>query len=155
MAEWKVTKAYVGTKCSLGEGPYYSKEHHQLRFVDINNHKLHVIDLNKGPSSLTTIDTGMPVGVTADLDGVDSREVILTGAKDGVTKFNLKTGEHTYVAKYWSGPDAEDKTRRYVEDDFSPSILLTQLIVCDPTMAPSIRKEGSGWRRSWIRRSLS
>lgn len=54
----------------------------------------------------------MPIGVTANIDGVDSSEVILAGAKDGVTKFNLKTQEHEYVAKYWSGPDAEDKTRR-------------------------------------------
>ncbi len=79
---------------------------------DINNKKLFIIDLAKGPSSTKVIDTKMPLGVTANIEGVDSSEVILTGAKDGVTKFNLKTGEHEYVAKYWSGPDAEDKTRR-------------------------------------------
>jgi len=56
----------------------------------------------------------MKVGVTADIEGVDSTEVILTGAKDGVTKFNLKTGKHEYVARYWSGSDAEEKTRRCV-----------------------------------------
>lgn len=56
----------------------------------------------------------MPVGVTADIEGIDPAEVILTGAKDGVTKFNLKTGQHEYVAKYWSGPDAQEKTRRFV-----------------------------------------
>ena len=54
----------------------------------------------------------MPVGVTADLEGVDSSQIILCGAKDGVTKFNLKTEEHEYVAKYWGGVDAADKTRR-------------------------------------------
>jgi hypothetical protein len=54
----------------------------------------------------------MPIGVTANIEGVDSSEVILAGAKDGVTKFNLKTGEHEYVAKYWTGSNAEDKTRR-------------------------------------------
>jgi hypothetical protein len=83
-----------------------------LRYLDINNHQLFIVDLNLGPDSIQTFDTGMPVGVTADLEGVDSSETILCGAKDGVTKFNLKTGKHEYVAKYWSGVDAADKTRR-------------------------------------------
>jgi hypothetical protein len=83
-----------------------------LQPQDINNKKLFIIDLAKGPESIRTIDTKMPIGVTANIEGVDSSEVILAGAKDGVTKFNLKTGEHEYVAKYWSGSDAEDKTRR-------------------------------------------
>jgi hypothetical protein len=79
---------------------------------DINNKKLFIIDLNKGPDSVKIIDTKMPIGVTANIEGVDSSEVILAGAKDGVTKFNLKTGEHEYIAKYWTGSNAEDKTRR-------------------------------------------
>ena len=57
----------------------------------------------------------MPIGVTADIDGVDSSETILCGAKDGVTKFHIATGKHDYVAKYWSGdgPDgAVEKARR-------------------------------------------
>lgn len=87
-------------------------ERHELRFMDINNHKLFVIDLGKGPESVRTIETGMPIGVTADIEGIDSAEVILAGAKDGVTKFNLKTGQHEYVAKYWSGADAPVQTRR-------------------------------------------
>lgn len=73
---------------------------------------MYVIDLAKGPDTVRIIDTKQPIGVTANIEGVDSSEVILAGAKDGVTKFNLKTGEHEYVAKYWSGPNAEDKTRR-------------------------------------------
>lgn len=54
----------------------------------------------------------MPIGVTVDIEGVDSSEVVLAGAKDGVTKFNLKTGSHEYVAKYWNGAQAEEKARR-------------------------------------------
>ena len=54
----------------------------------------------------------MPVGVTVDIEGVDSSETILAGAKDGVTKFNLKTQKHDYVVKYWSGAGAEEKTKR-------------------------------------------
>lgn len=81
---------------------------------DINSSKLYLIDLNKGPSSLREIDTGMPIGVTADIEGVDSSRVVLAGAKDGVTKFDLETGQHEYIAKFWSGAEAEDKARRYV-----------------------------------------
>ena len=70
------------------------------------------MDLDRGPDSIKTINTGMPVGVTADLEGIDSSETILCGAKDGVTKFNLQTEKHEYVAKYWSGVDADEKTRK-------------------------------------------
>jgi hypothetical protein len=80
--------------------------------MDINDHKLLVIDLNKGPESVKIIETTMPIGVTADIEGVDSSEVILAGAKDGVTRFNLLTGKHEYVVKYWNGEKAEEQTRR-------------------------------------------
>lgn len=80
---------------------------------DINSSKLFVVDLSKGPNSVKEISTGQKVGVTVDIDGVDSSKTILTGAKDGVTKFDLETGEHTYIAKFWSGVGAEDKARRY------------------------------------------
>lgn len=79
---------------------------------DINSSKIYIIDLNKGPSSVKEIDTGMPIGVTVDIEGVDSSKVVLAGAKDGVTKFDLQTGQHEYVAKFWSGEQAENKTRR-------------------------------------------
>ncbi|RMZ75876.1 hypothetical protein DV737_g5082, partial [Chaetothyriales sp. CBS 132003] len=115
--EWRVTEPFIASKCSLGEGPYWVKERNELRYLDINNHKLFVVDLDRGPASIKTIDTGMPVGVTADIDGTDSSEVILTGAKDGVTKFNLQTQKHEYVAKYWSGVDAEEKTKKMRSND--------------------------------------
>lgn len=57
--------------------------------------KLHYVDLSKGPSSLQTVNTGMAIGVTADIQ--DSDDIVLAGAKDGITKFNVKTGEHKYV----------------------------------------------------------
>ena len=28
-----LTKAYYPSKCSLGEGPYYTKERHELRYM--------------------------------------------------------------------------------------------------------------------------
>ena len=76
---------------------------------DIYGHKLHLVSLSKGPSSLRSIDTKLPVGVTADIDGVE--DIILTGCKDGITKFNLSTSEHEYLAKWWAGhSDEQSKT---------------------------------------------
>ena len=48
-------------KCGLGEAPFYETDTHCLRFVDIVKEKLHVVDLNKGPSSLKTYDMGTAV----------------------------------------------------------------------------------------------
>lgn len=117
--QWRVTEPYLAIPCKLGEGVYYVKERHELRFLDINSCKLYLIDLHKGPSSVREIDTRMPIGVTVDMEGVNSAELVLAGAKDGVTKFNLRTREHEYVAKYWFGAQAEDKARRMRSNDGS------------------------------------
>ncbi len=58
------------------------------------------------------MDTGMAVGVTADIEG--GHDLILTGAKDGITKFNLETGEHKYVTKLWAEDEGPEKVRRSV-----------------------------------------
>ena len=76
---------------------------------DIIEEKLYIIDLSKGPSSLVTIDTGVSVGVTADIEG--SNQVILAGAKDGITKFDLQTAKHDYIRKYWD-EDSPGKAKR-------------------------------------------
>ena len=70
------------------------------------------MDLSKGPSSLKVIDTSISIGVTADIEG--SAEVILAGAKDGITKFNVQSARHEYVAKFWKEDDGPDKAKEYV-----------------------------------------
>ena len=57
----KLSKPYIKMSCGLGEAPYYERNRHTLRFVDIVNEKLHIVDLNKGPSSLESFDMGTPV----------------------------------------------------------------------------------------------
>jgi sugar lactone lactonase YvrE len=74
--------------------------------------KLYIVDLSKGPNSLRTIDTRISIGVTADIEGSD--EVILAGAKDGITKFNVNSARHEYVAKFWNEDDGPDKAKEYV-----------------------------------------
>ena len=56
----------------------------------------------------------MAVGVTADIEGSDDN-IILTGAKDGITKFNLDTGKHEYITKLWTESEGPDKVRRSVK----------------------------------------
>ena len=80
---------------------------------DVFQKKLHIVDLSQGPESLRTIDTGMAVGVTADIEGSEDN-IILTGAKDGITKFNTETGEHEYITKLWAGNEGPEKVRRSV-----------------------------------------
>lgn len=53
---------YLKIDCGLGEAPFWEKASRRLRFVDIVEQKLHVIDLNKGPTSLKSFDLDVPVG---------------------------------------------------------------------------------------------
>jgi len=48
-------------KCGLGEAPFYETNTGCLRFVDIVNEKLHIVDLSNGPASLQSFDLGTPV----------------------------------------------------------------------------------------------
>ena len=84
--------------------------------------KLYILDLAKGPTSLRTIDTGISIGVTADIEGSD--EVILAGAKDGITKFNVQRGQHEYLAKFWNEGDGPDKAKEYVAKALMKTSLL-------------------------------
>ena len=52
---------YIEMKCGLGEAPFYETDTNCLRFVDIVKEKLHIVDVNKGPSSLKTYDMDTPV----------------------------------------------------------------------------------------------
>lgn len=51
--------------------------------------------------------------MTADIEGSEDH-IILTGAKDGITKFNIKTGEHEYITKLWTDSEGLEKVRRSV-----------------------------------------
>lgn len=92
-------KPYIKLSCGLGEAPYYEKDTNKLRFFDIVNEKLHLVDLNKGPSSLESFDLATAVrcakssglcftlsslivsSTSADIEGNDDE--ILVGAKYG------------------------------------------------------------------------
>ena len=150
--QWKVTEAsrlhaissipmltisqpYLQIDCGLGEAPFWEKDAHHLRFVDIIKQKLHVIDLNKGPSSLQSLELDDPVGLvgryiflngqrwmilrpnstTADIQGSDDE--IVVGAKGGYAILNRKTGGIDYLKKLWTADEGAEKEKRSVYSD--------------------------------------
>ncbi|TDZ65004.1 putative sugar lactone lactonase YvrE [Colletotrichum trifolii] len=99
LQQWVVDRPYVNLHCALGEGPYYEKATNVLRFVDIKKKQIHFVNLAKGPESLRTLNLDVPVGVTADIEGVDPKDKILVGLKYGVAVLDVKSGSYEYIAK--------------------------------------------------------
>lgn len=129
-----VIQPYLKIDCGLGEAPFWEKSSHHLRFVDIVKQKLHVINLDKGPSSLKSFDLDVPVGwvldlylayqnillffptnfknysTTADIEGTDDE--IIVGAKHGYALLDMKTGKHEYIKRLWDESDGPGKEER-------------------------------------------
>lgn len=108
---WTVTEPWLDIKCGLGEGPFYEAATNTLRFVDIINKRLHTVSLTQGPSSLKTLQLDMPVGVTADIEGVDSSKKILVGGKSGVYVLNRQTGKYELLKRFHDSEEKDDRLR--------------------------------------------
>jgi sugar lactone lactonase YvrE len=111
---WTVTEPYLDIHCSLGEGPFYEADRNTLRFVDIIKRRLHTVDLAAGPESLKTLQFDMPVGVTADIKGVDSSKKILVGGKSGVYLLDRASGKTELLKRFY---DTEEKDERLRSND--------------------------------------
>lgn len=105
LQRWEIQEPYLSPNGDLLEGPFYEPENNCLRFVDIIQRKLHVIDIAEGPSSLKTIDFDIPVGVTADIEGVDSKDKILIGGKAGIAILDRSTGKYEYIKRFYDDAD--------------------------------------------------
>ncbi|KAL5351686.1 rRNA-processing protein cgr1 [Pseudogymnoascus australis] len=105
LQRWEIQEPYLRPNGDLLEGPFYEPENNHLRFVDIIQRKLHVIDIAEGPSSLKTIDFDIPVGVTADIEGVDSKDKILIGGKAGIAILDRNTGKYEYIRRFYDDAD--------------------------------------------------
>ncbi|KAF9872657.1 SMP-30/Gluconolaconase/LRE-like region [Colletotrichum karsti] len=103
LQQWKVDKPYLNIHCGLGEGPYYDKKNNVLRFVDIKKKQVHFVDLARGPGSLRTLQLDVPVGVTADIAGVDPAVGILVGLKYGIAELDVRSGRYEYLAELHPG----------------------------------------------------
>ncbi|KAH6687395.1 hypothetical protein F5X68DRAFT_207357 [Plectosphaerella plurivora] len=99
LQQWTAGEPYINLHCGLAEGPYYEKETNSLRFVDIKKKRVHTVDLSEGPESVKTIQLDVPIGVTADIEGVSPTEKILVGLKYGVAVLDRKTGAYEYIGK--------------------------------------------------------
>ncbi|CZS93839.1 related to senescence marker protein 30 [Rhynchosporium agropyri] len=108
---WTVTEPYLDLHCALGEGPYYEEATNSLRFVDIIKRHLHTVDLGVGPKSLKTLQFDMPVGVTADIEGVDPKEKILIGGKSGVYVLERETGKCELLKRFEDSEEKDDRMR--------------------------------------------
>ncbi|KAI0023276.1 SMP-30/Gluconolaconase/LRE-like region-domain-containing protein [Xylariomycetidae sp. FL0641] len=106
LEQWDVREPYLNLHCGLGEGPYYEAATHSVRFVDIVKQRVHSVQLDAGPASVTTTQLDAPVTVTADIAGVDPREKILIGAKYGLAILDRRAGTYEYTARF-AAPDQE------------------------------------------------
>lgn len=85
-----------------------------MRFVDIIKRQLHTVDLGVGPKSLKTLQFDMPVGVTADIEGVDPSKKILIGGKSGVYILDRETEKCDLLKRFF---DSEEKDERIRSND--------------------------------------
>ncbi|KFX98811.1 hypothetical protein O988_04178 [Pseudogymnoascus sp. VKM F-3808] len=111
LQRWMVTEPYLNVRCSLGDGPHYERSTNSLRFVDIIQKRLHTVNLTSGPDSLTTIQFDIPVGVTADVEGVHPTDKILVGGKNGVYMLERKTGNLELLKGFHETEDSERDAR--------------------------------------------
>ncbi|KAK6584489.1 hypothetical protein PZA11_002713 [Diplocarpon coronariae] len=108
---WAVTEPYLDLRCALGEAPYFEQSRNRLRFVDIIKKRLHTIDLAAGPASLETLQLDMPVGVTADIEGIDPSRKILVGGKSGVYVLDRETGGCELLKRFYDGEEKDERLR--------------------------------------------
>ena len=112
--QWIVKEPWLDLHCELGEGPYYEPATKTLRFVDIKKKQLYTVNPAQGPKSLKTLQLDMPVGVTADIEGVNPQEKILVAGKSGIYILERKTGNHELLKRFY---DTEEKDERLRSND--------------------------------------
>ncbi|KAJ5949104.1 hypothetical protein N7454_000688 [Penicillium verhagenii] len=107
--KWTVNEPYIDIAGTLLEGPYHDVANNEFRFVDIWDHKLYRLDLDKGPESLKTIDTTAAIGVTANIANADDVDQLIVGAKLGFARLNQTTGKLSYIREAWGEDDGPGK----------------------------------------------
>ncbi len=108
---WTVTTPYLDIHCGLGEAPFYSPSTNTLRFVDIKKKRLHTVSLTDGPSSLKTLQLDMPIGVTADIEGVDPEKRILIAGKSGIYVLDRETGKYVLLKRFYESEENDERLR--------------------------------------------
>lgn len=109
--QWIVEEPWLDLHCELGEGPFYEPATNTLRFVDIKKKQLHTVDVAQGPKSLKTLQLDMPVGVTADIEGVNPQEKILVAGKSGIYILERKTGNYELLKRFYDTAEKDERLR--------------------------------------------
>ncbi|PQE29420.1 SMP-30 Gluconolaconase LRE-like region protein [Rutstroemia sp. NJR-2017a WRK4] len=109
---WEVKEPFINPSCGLGEAPFWEPSTNQLRFVDIKKKRLHVLDLNSGAKKeLHTIQLDMPVGVTADIEGIDCTDRILVGGKHGIYVLRRSDGKTKLLKRFYDSEERDERLR--------------------------------------------
>ncbi|OKL56499.1 hypothetical protein UA08_08243 [Talaromyces atroroseus] len=96
---------YLDIRGGLLEGPFYTPERNELRFVDLDYEKVYFLDLEQGPVSLRAVHTESPIGlhakrnsVTADMiDDSGNNVQIVVAAKHGFATLDRQSGALSYI----------------------------------------------------------
>ncbi|PHH60691.1 hypothetical protein CDD81_1343 [Ophiocordyceps australis] len=112
VAQWNVTQPWLEPHCALGEGPFYESQTHSIRFVDIKKCQLLTASLHGGPESLHVlqVDATSP-SVTADIQGVDPREQIVVGVKQGLAVLDRRSGHCRLLSRFAAGEQDNARLR--------------------------------------------
>jgi sugar lactone lactonase YvrE len=114
ITQWVVKEPWLDLHCELGEGPYYEVATNTLRFVDIKKKELHTVNVAQEPMGLKTLQLDMPIGVTANIEGVNPQEKILIAGKSGIYILERRTGKVELLKKFY---DTEEKDERLRSND--------------------------------------
>lgn len=75
---WIVTEPYLDIRGGLLEGPFYTAERNELRFIDLDYEKIYFVDLTKGPSSMRVLHTESPIGYASRLPSRITNRILHT-----------------------------------------------------------------------------
>ncbi|KAJ5225285.1 hypothetical protein N7468_006510 [Penicillium chermesinum] len=112
---WTVSEVSISPISTSGgtllEGPYHDVANNEFRFVDIWEHKLYRVDLTRGPESLSVVDTGTAIGVTANIGNASesNADQLVVAAKKGFARLDRITGNLSYIREAWGEEDGPGK----------------------------------------------
>lgn len=101
----------VDAKATLGEGPVWDWRSQRLYWVDIEGHRLHVLDPSRGEDRV--IDVGQPIGAVA----VRRSGGLVVAVKEGLAFFDAETAELRVIAR----PEAHLPKNRFNDAKCDPA----------------------------------
>ncbi|PVI00736.1 hypothetical protein DM02DRAFT_526409 [Periconia macrospinosa] len=98
--KYEIKEPWLKLSCSLGEAPFYEEATNTLRFLDVEQRKIHSVSLTSPTTHKIIAETADSMGSTADIEG-NTTEFIF-GGKYGYGICNRNTGAYRWIKKVWS-----------------------------------------------------